>query len=471
MTSGWTPRSPLELSNFIGTLTRFKVDGCYSHNNIDGAFVPPSNGSFFASPNPSDGTINALVPDSTTSDVDAAVAAAKRAFLLWSKTTRDQRSAVLLKIADLIDARLDEFAEAESRDQGKPVWLAKKVDIPRASYNFRYFATAILHMDEKKTEMDGVSLNYVQRYPAGVAALVSPWNLPLYLATWKLAPAIASGCTCVLKPSEFTSVTCHMLCSLLHEAGLPAGVVNMVFGTGLNAGFPLVKHKDVRLVSFTGGTVTGQTIATACAPSFKKMSLELGGKNANIVFADAEFEKSRIFVERSLYPKFLAEFTTRTNALRVGHPSDPTSQLGALVSKAHLDKVMSYVALATQEGGTVHAGGVAVQNVEGGEGGFYMRPTILTGLKPTSRCAQEEIFGPVVVVIPFDTEEEVVGYANGTVYGLSACVWTSDLKRAVRVSGALEVGTVWVNQWMVRDLGLPFGGVKGSGVGREGGPE
>ncbi|KAI9334577.1 aldehyde dehydrogenase domain-containing protein [Obelidium mucronatum] len=459
-------------------------------NFIDGSFHAPANKEYFESPNPSDGTVNALVPDSTAADVDLAVAAAKRAFKTWSKTTREERSKILLKIASLIEERLDEFAEAESRDQGKPVSLAKMVDIPRACHNFRFFATAILHMEDKKTELDGISLNYVQKYPAGVAGLISPWNLPLYLATWKLAPAIASGCTSVLKPSEFTSVTCYMLGEIFNQAGLPPGVVNMVFGTGVNAGSPLVSHKDVRLISFTGGTATGEIIYKACAPQFKKISLELGGKNANIVFADADFEKcisttmnssfrnqgeiclcgSRIFVERSLYPKFLEEFKKRTEALVVGHPRDPATQVGALVSKAHLEKVMGYVSLAQQEGGVIETGGSLVTNVVEGANGYYMRPTIITGLTHLSRCAQEEIFGPVVVVIPFDTEEQVLEYANSTIYGLSACVWTQDLKRAIRVSGELDVGTVWVNQWMVRDLNLPFGGSKASGLGREGNP-
>ncbi|ORY49105.1 aldehyde dehydrogenase-like protein 8 family, member A1 [Rhizoclosmatium globosum] len=460
------------------------------HNFIGGRFVPPSNDKYFESPNPSDGSTNALVPDSTDSDVDAAVSAAATAFEAWRNTSREARSKILLKIADLLERRIDEFAEAESRDQGKPVSLARMVDIPRAVHNFRFFASAVLHMTEKSTEMDGVSINYVQKYPVGVAALISPWNLPLYLATWKLAPAIASGCTSVLKPSEFTSVTCYLLCDILNQAGLPHGVVNMVFGTGPSAGAPLVSHPKVRLISFTGGTVTGQHIARTAAPLFKKLSLELGGKNANVIFADAEYEKclattinssfrnqgeiclcgSRIFVERSLYPKFLADLKARTEALVVGHPSDPATQIGALISKQHLEKVMGYVALAQQEGGTIETGGTLVTNIQNGANGFYMRPTIITGLTHLSRCAQEEIFGPVVTVIPFDTEADVVEWTNSTQYGLSASVWTSDLKRAVRVSGQLEVGTVWVNQWMVRDLNLPFGGVKGSGVGREGAP-
>ncbi|KAI8614835.1 aldehyde dehydrogenase domain-containing protein [Chytriomyces sp. MP71] len=459
-------------------------------NFIDGKHAAPRSGDYFESPNPSDGSVNARVPDSIRADVDAAVMAAKTAFTSWSRTTRAHRSQILNRIADLIESRLIEFAEAESRDQGKPVSLALAVDIPRAVHNFRFFATYLHHMEEKSTVQDGVSLNYVVRKPVGVAGLISPWNLPLYLATWKLAPAIASGCTMVLKPSEFTSVTCWMLCDILNQAGLPPGVVNMVFGVGPKAGAALVEHPDVRLLSFTGGTVTGETIYRSCAKGFKKMSLELGGKNANIIFADADFGKclnttvassfrnqgeiclcgSRIFVERSLYPKFLEEFIARTEKLVVGHPSDPKTDIGALVSAAHLNKVMGYVRLAQEEGGIVACGGTLVTNVMNGEGGYYMRPTILTGLSSTSRCAQEEIFGPVVVVIPFDSEDEVVTYANGTIYGLSASVWTTNLNRAMRMGQELDVGTVWINQWMVRDLNLPFGGAKASGVGREGAP-
>ncbi|KAI8837375.1 aldehyde dehydrogenase domain-containing protein [Chytriomyces cf. hyalinus JEL632] len=459
-------------------------------NFIDGSFVAPANGGYFDSPNPSDGSVNARVPDSDKRDVDAAAEAASRAFVGWSKTSRAERSTILLRIADLLEARIDEFAAAESRDQGKPLSLAKEVDIPRACHNFRFFATYILHMEDKKTEMDGVSLNFVQKYPVGVAGLISPWNLPLYLATWKLAPAIASGCTCILKPSEFTSVTCWMLCDIFNQAGLPRGVVNMVFGLGPKAGAALVEHPDVKLISFTGGSATGEIIYKSCAPRFKKMSLELGGKNANIIFADADFDKclattmassfrnqgeiclcgSRIFVERSIYAKFLAAFKQKTEQLVVGHPSDASTQVGALISKAHLDKVMGYVKLAQQEGGVVESGGNLVTNVVNGSGGYYMRPTILTGLTSASRCAQEEIFGPVVVVIPFDTEAEVLEFANSTQYGLSASLWTTDLNRAIRISSSLEVGTVWVNQWMVRDLNLPFGGSKASGIGREGVP-
>ncbi|KAI9348275.1 aldehyde dehydrogenase domain-containing protein [Zopfochytrium polystomum] len=466
---------PLILQNFIG-----------------GAFVPTANPStgYFDSPNPATGEVYARVPDSDAADIDAAVDAAAKAFPAWSSTTRAHRSAVMLKIAQLLEDRLEEFAVAESQDQGKPVSLARQVDIPRAIHNFRFFATYILHMEEKKTELDHVAINYTQKVPVGVAGLISPWNLPLYLATWKLAPAIAAGCTCVLKPSEFTSVTAWKLCSLLNEAGLPAGVINVVFGTGPKAGSALVSHPKVPLISFTGGTATGEIIYRNCAPLFKKMSLELGGKNANVVFADADFDKaietsvlssfrnqgeiclcgSRIFVEAPIYDRFVAELCKRADSLVVGDPAHPSTQLGALVSAPHMDKVMSYVELAKQEGGTIAAGGVRVTDVKGGEGGYFMRPTVITGLKASDRVVQEEIFGPVVTVTPFTTEEEVLEYFNGTKYGLAGSVWTENLRRAHRFAAKVQTGTIWVNCWMVRDLNMPFGGVKASGLGREGAP-
>ncbi|KAI8847437.1 Aldehyde/histidinol dehydrogenase [Chytridium lagenaria] len=424
-------------------------------NFIDGGFHAPKSGAYINSLNPARGTVYALVPDSTEPDIELAVAAASKAFESWSQTTRQERSAFMNKIADLIESRLDEFAEAESKDQGKPFALAKRVDIPRVIHNFRFFASYITHMEDKKTEMDGVALNYVHRYPVGVAGLISPWNLPLYLATWKLAPAIASG---------FTSATSYLLCSVLIDAKLPNGVINVVFGDG---------------------TATGQTIFRNCATLFKKC-----GKNANIVFADANFEKavstsvrssflnqgeiclcgSRIFVEVPIYERFVKEFVERANKMVVGNPEDPSTDLGALVSEQHLNKVLSYVDLARQEGGTVLCGGEAITNIKGCEGGFFMRPTVVTGLTPACRVLQEEIFGPVVTIVPFNTEEEVLGFANGVQYGLSASIWTENLRRAHRVSHKLHVGTAWVNCWMVRDLNMPFGGSKASGIGREGAP-
>eukprot|EP00842_Homolaphlyctis_polyrhiza_P002518 jgi/Hompol1/3267/HPOL_003174-RA len=467
-------------------------------NFIDGVLVPPTSGKYLDSPNPANGTTYALVPDSDSIDVDAAAAAAKRAFPSWSQTTREYRSAILLKIASLIEGRLEEFAVAESQDQGKPVSLARTVDIPRVIHNFRFFATSILHHQDMKTELDGVAFNYVNRNPVGVAGLISPWNLPLYLLTWKIAqvsapanaadPATDTGCTCVCKPSEITSVTAWMLCSVLNEAGVPPGVVNMVFGTGPSVGSPLVAHKDIPLISFTGGTATGEIVYRTAASLNKKLSLELGGKNANIIFADADFEDaitttmrssfsnqgeiclcgSRIFVQEEIYEKFIAEFVKRTEALVVGDPADPKTNLGALASQQHMEKVLSYIEIAKQEGASILSGGNRVMS-HGLAKGFFVQPTIITGVHATeSRVQREEIFGPVVTVTPFKTDEEAVHYANSTKYGLSASVWTQNLKRAHTVGRKLEVGTVWINCWMVRDLNAPFGGVKMSGLGREG---
>ncbi|KAJ3190705.1 Aldehyde dehydrogenase 8 member A1 [Irineochytrium annulatum] len=362
-------------------------------------FLPPSSHKYITSLNPATTQPFALIPESDQADVDAAVAAAKAAFPSWSETPRTERSRLLMKVAELLEARLEEFAIAESRDQGKPVSVARTVDIPRAIHNFRFFATALLHTSQRKTEVDGVALNYTLQQPVGVAGMISPWNLPLYLATWKIAPCLASGCTAVLKPSEFTSVTMFMLCSIFVEAGIPSGVVNVVFGDGPKAGDALVKHKDVPLVSFTGGTKTGEIIYRNCSKGFKKMSLELGGKNANVIFADADLEKavagsvrssfsnqgeiclcgSRIFVEESVMGKFLEKFKVGTEKLVVGDPADPATNLGPLVSQQHLEKVMSYVELAKKEGGTILTGGELVKGVKACDGGFFMKPTIITG--------------------------------------------------------------------------------------------
>ncbi|KAJ3329842.1 Aldehyde dehydrogenase 8 member A1 [Blyttiomyces sp. JEL0837] len=436
------------------------------HNYYAGAFVPPIGGEYIDSLNPAKGTVNAKVPDSDSRDIDAAVQAAQNAFPLWSETTRQYRSKMLNKIADLLEEKLEEFAIAESEDQGKPISLARTVDIPRAIHNFRFFASYILHMEDKKTDLDGIAINYTQRMPVGVV----------------------TGCTCVLKPSEFTSVTAWKLCMVLSEAGLPPGVINMVFGTGPKAGSPLVSHPKVPMISFTGGTATGEIIYKACASNFKKMSLELGGKNANIIFADCDFDKaldttvrssfanqgeiclcgSRIFVERSIHDRFVTALAGRAEELIVGDPSHPDTNLGALVSKQHLDKVMSYVTLATQEGGRIAAFVIYQQLANSNILVPHDHATFR--LPASARTCQEEIFGPVVTVIPFDTEEEVIFWANEVKYGLSASVWTESLKRAQRVSSKIHAGTVWVNCWMVRDLNMPFGGMKQSGLGREGAP-
>jgi aminomuconate-semialdehyde/2-hydroxymuconate-6-semialdehyde dehydrogenase len=461
-------------------------------NFINGEFVTPSSGHYIDVVNPATGEVIAHIPDSDAQDVDEAVHAAKIAFASWSVTPVEERSRLLLKLADLIEANLDMLAELESRDNGKTVALAKRLDIPRAVANFRFFATAILHDSTSAHVTNAQVLNYTLRQPLGVAGLISPWNLPLYLLSWKIAPALASGNTCVAKPSEVTPLTANALAELAVEAGIPAGVLNIVHGYGGTAGAALTAHPDVPAISFTGGTATGQKVAAAAAPMFKKLSLELGGKNPNVIFADCDLDKavatslqssfanqgeiclcgSRIFVERAIYDAFLERFVAATKQLRVGDPAEATTDVGALVSRAHLDKVMSYVELAQQEGGTILTGGKRPDGLAANlANGFFLEPTVIAGLSCECRVLQEEIFGPVVTVTPFDSEEDAIAFANSTRYGLSATLWTRDLARAHRVAAALHAGTVWINCWLVRDLRVPFGGAKESGVGREGGFE
>jgi len=367
--------------------------------------------------------------------------------------------------------------------------LAKTVDIPRVCANFRFFAGAILHHQENATDMDGIATNYTIRTPVGVAGLISPWNLPLYLLTWKHAPALAVGCSVVCKPSEFASATSWMLCSILNEAGVPPGVVNMIFGTGPSCGKLLVQHPDVPLISFTGGTATGEHIIRDSAPQYKKLYLELGGKNPNIIFDDANLEEcvattirssfsnqgeiclcgSRILVQEGIYEKFLKLFVEKTKQLVVGDPKDPKTNVGALVSKEHREKVEYFIALGKEEGGTIVCGGNRPHVSEELKNGYYLNPTIITGLSPKCRTQQEEIFGPVVGITTFKTEEEAIEIANCVKYGLAATLWTENIGRAHRVAQEIESGTVWVNCWMVRDLRVPFGGVKHSGLGRASG--
>ncbi|WP_288368659.1 aldehyde dehydrogenase [uncultured Roseivirga sp.] len=458
-------------------------------NYIGGDLVDPQSGKYLENIEPATGKVYGEIPDSAQQDVELAVQAAEEAFLAWSKTSREERSRYMLRIADLIDDNLEMLAMAEAKDNGKPVKLARSVDIPRASANMRFFATAILHESTEAHQTDGEALNVTTRSPLGVVACISPWNLPLYLFTWKIAPALASGNTVVAKPSEITPMTAFIFSKLCKEAGLPDGVLNIVHGLGSKVGQAIVEHPKTKAISFTGGTQTGKKIASTAASQFKKLSLELGGKNPNIIFADADFEKalktsvhssfanqgqiclcgSRIFIERSIYNKFKEAFVSKTKELRIGSPYASDTQVGALVSKQHMEKVLSYIDLATKEGGALLAGGQRV--VLDGEfaEGYYVQPTVFEGLSQECRTNSEEIFGPVVTLQPFDTEEEVIAMANATDYGLSATVWTSHLDRANRVSAALHSGIVWVNCWLFRDLRTPFGGVKHSGMGREGG--
>jgi aminomuconate-semialdehyde/2-hydroxymuconate-6-semialdehyde dehydrogenase len=459
-------------------------------NYIDGQFAAPANGAYLPNVAPATGEVYGEIPDSGAEDVARAIAAAQKAFPLWSNLTAAERSAHMLRVSQRIEERLDELAAAESKDNGKPVKLATRVDIPRARDNFAFYATAILHDASESHDMGAQGFNYTLRRPIGVVACISPWNLPLYLFTWKIAPALAAGNTVVAKPSEVTPATAYLLSEILDEVGFPAGVLNIVHGTGPNVGEPLVSHPEVPVISFTGGTATGARISSIAAPMFKKLSLELGGKNPNVIFADCNFDKmlrttlqssfanqgqiclcgSRILVERPLYDRFVAAFVEKVKALKVGRPDDPATQVGAVVSKDHQAKILHYIQLAQEEGGTVECGGQALYP-EGAEGGFYMAPTVITGLSMGCRTNQEEIFGPVVTIQAFDSEEEALALANATKYGLAATVWTENLKRAHRVAAHIHSGIVWVNNWLVRDLRTPFGGVKASGIGREGGFE
>jgi aminomuconate-semialdehyde/2-hydroxymuconate-6-semialdehyde dehydrogenase len=461
-------------------------------NYIGGALVDPAGNTWLDDIEPATGRPIGRVPASAATDVSAAVDAAQAAFPAWSETPAAERSRVMLRIADLIDQRLEELARLESIDTGKPIALARTMDIPRASVNFRYFATAILHYHTESFPTDRVALNYVLRRPRGVAGLIAPWNLPLYLLSWKIAPAIATGNTAVAKPSELTPLSAGILAEICREAGLPAGVLNIVHGFGAEAGAALVAHPLVRTISFTGGTTTGTAIARETAGDLKKLTLELGGKNPTVVFGDADFDAitgdllrsaftnqgqvclcgSRILVQRNRYEEFLERFVPKVCALRLGDPLEERTEQGAVISAQHRDKIERYLALALEEGGKVVCGGGRPARLPARcRDGYFIEPTVITGLSMGCRVNQEEIFGPVVTVTPFGDETEAVALANQSGYGLAASVWSSDLTRAHRVADAIECGTVWVNCWLVRDLRVPFGGMKRSGLGREGGEE
>ncbi|RMH77845.1 MAG: aldehyde dehydrogenase, partial [Calditrichaeota bacterium] len=454
-------------------------------NYINGEFVPPASGEYIDNFNPATGEVYSRVPDSDERDVETAVEAARAAFPQWSVTPAQERSRILMRISERITHNLHRLALAESVDNGKPLWLARTVDIPRAAANFEFFAAGIRHFFSEFHAMEDRALNYTLRNPIGVAGCISPWNLPLYLFTWKVAPAIAAGNCVVAKPSEITPMTAYLLGEICTEAGLPPGVLNIVHGHGPKVGAAITRHPDIPCISFTGGTQTGAEIARTAGPMFKKLSLELGGKNPNIVFADCRYEEmletslraafsnqgeiclcgSRIFVERPLYERFRDDFVARARELTVGDPLDKETAVGAVVSQAHMEKILSYIRLAQEEGGVVLCGGDRVILPGRCRNGWFVQPTVIEGLAPTCRTNQEEIFGPVATLIPFDTEEEVLEYANGVEYGLAAILWTENLTRAHRIANRLQAGIIWINCWMLRDLRTPFGGMKHSGVG------
>ena len=462
----------------------------YNHF-INGEYRPSVHGGTMDIINPATGAKYAVLASGDEADVKLAYTAAKNASEGWANTPLAERQSILHRIATILEEKSEMLAQAEMLDTGKPISLARSLDIPRAASNFAFFAAAASQLASESHYMPGQALNYTLRKPIGVVGCISPWNLPLYLFTWKIAPALAAGNTVVAKPSELTPVTAAMLGEICNEAGLPAGVLNIIHGTGPAVGEAIVRHEEIKAISFTGSTAIGKRIAGICAEQLKKTSLELGGKNPVIIFADCDYEEmldttirssfsnqgqiclcgSRILVQKSIYEKFVADFSARVQKLKMGDPALEDTQVGALISEGHLKKVLSYIELAQMEGGHIVCGGQQVQMPAPMHGGYFVAPTVITGLVQNCRTNQEEIFGPVVTIMPFETEMEAIAMANQSSYGLASVIWTNHLARAHRISGAMQTGIVWVNCWLLRDLRTPFGGVKQSGIGREGGWE
>ena len=460
-------------------------------NFINGQYQAPQALRYLDNMEPATGMVYGKIPDSDHSDVELAVAAARKALPAWQTMPLEQRADILSAIAQEIEKRIDELAIAEATDNGKPVALAREVDIPRAASNFKFFAHACSQFASESHAMAGTAINYTLRQPIGIVGCISPWNLPLYLFTWKIAPALAAGNCVIAKPSEVTPKTAALLGEICQKVGLPNGVLNILHGKGANVGQAICQHQDVKAISFTGGTATGAAIASLLAPTFKKLSLELGGKNPALIFADCDFDNtveqvfrasfanqgqiclcaSRLYIERPIYEKFKQALVAKAKALV---PSDPLlneSKMGALVSKTHLEKVLAYIELAKTQGGQVLAGGEQVQLSGRCQHGYFLQPTVIENLDNQATCNQEEIFGPMITLQAFDSDEEALTLANDSDYGLAATIWTNNLPRAHQLAEQVNTGIVWVNCWLLRDLRTPFGGMNRSGLGREGGLE
>jgi aminomuconate-semialdehyde/2-hydroxymuconate-6-semialdehyde dehydrogenase len=465
-------------------------------NYINGKLCAPVNSNYLDNFEPATGKIYSLTPQSDRADLELAVEAAESAKKQWAEMVSEERSSLLMKLADAIENAGDELAKAEAIDNGKPIAFARAVDSYRSAANIRFFANAATQFSSECHDMGNIGVNYTLRQPIGIVGCISPWNLPLYLFTWKIAPALASGNCVIAKPSEVTPMTAYLFSKLCIQVGIPKGVINILHGDGRSIGAPLVAHKKIKAISFTGGSATGRAIASTIAPMLKKFSLELGGKNPTLVFADAcqseqSMQKtvsevaraafanqgqiclcgSRIYIERSIYEAFKQVFVSKVSQLIIGDPLAEETQHGALVSEQHRDKVYDYIQLAIEEGGKILTGGNKI-SIEGRcTNGYFIEPTVIEGLSSQCRVNQEEIFGPVCTLQPFDTEEELLAKANGTEYGLATSIWSQDISRCHRLSSQLDFGIVWINSWLLRDLRTPFGGMKSSGMGREGGLE
>lgn len=457
-------------------------------NFIDGKFTTPRNGTYLDNYNPATGEVITKIPNSDNQDVELAVKAAQKALPSWADLPRIKRVEWLRKIAKALELRKDDIAMTESMDTGKPISLAKRVDASRSIANFEFFAEHAEKLVDEEYEMADAT-NYVIRKPVGVVGLITPWNLPLYLLTWKIAPALVMGNTIVAKPSELTPLTANLLCEVLTSIQFPSGVINVIHGLGPSAGQAILEHPQIKAISFTGGTSTGKIVAQTAAPMFKKLSLELGGKNATIILDDADLPTaakgaaraaftnsgqvclcgSRILIDSKIYDEFMPLLIKEVKAMKVGNPAKENTDIGSVISHTHMEKVLSYVDLAKQEGGKIATGGGRIILPKPNSNGAFIEPTIVEGLSIDSRCATEEIFGPVASVHQFTSDDEAVRMANITEYGLAGSVWTSDLTRGKSLAEKIESGILWVNTWLHRDLRTPFGGVKNSGVGREGG--